>query len=52
LSDTAKDMRKREVEVVPGPGNSVFSSLPAGYDYDSGYGFVDAAAAVAATPAP
>jgi len=52
LSDTAKDMRKREVEVVPGPGNSVFSSLPAGFDYDSGYGFVDAAAAVSATPAP
>jgi hypothetical protein len=38
------------VLVVPGPGNSVFSSLPAGFDFDSGHGFVDAAAAVAATP--
>jgi hypothetical protein len=40
------------VEVVPGPGNSVFSSLPAGFDFDSGHGFVDAAAAVTATPEP
>ncbi|HEY8152073.1 MAG TPA: S8 family serine peptidase [Vicinamibacteria bacterium] len=52
LSSTAHDMQKREVAVVPGPGNSVFSPLPAGYDFDSGFGFVDAAAAVAATPAP
>jgi subtilase family protein len=51
LSSTAHDMRKREVAVVPGPGDSVFSPLPAGYDFDSGYGFVDAAAALAATPA-
>jgi len=50
LRDTAHDIRKREVQVVPGPGNSVFSSLPAGFDFDSGHGFVDAAAAVAATP--
>jgi hypothetical protein len=50
LSNTAKDMTKREVNVVPGPGNSEFSPLPAGYDFDSGYGFVDAPAAVAATP--
>ena len=50
LSATAKDMRKREVAVVPGPGNSVFSPLPAGFDFDSGHGFVDAAAALAATP--
>jgi subtilase family protein len=50
LSDTAQDMRKREVEVIPGPGNSVFSPLPAGYDFDSGHGFVDAVAALAATP--
>jgi subtilisin family serine protease len=50
LSTTSKDIVKREVEVVPGPGDSVFSPLPAGYDYDSGYGFVDAAAAVTATP--
>jgi hypothetical protein len=52
LSDTAEDMTKREVAVVPGPGNSVFSGLPAGYDFDSGHGFVDAGAAVAATPQP
>jgi hypothetical protein len=52
LSSTAHDMRKREVAVVPGPGDSVFSPLPAGYDFDSGFGFVDAAAAVAATPKP
>ncbi len=50
LSGTAHDMTKREVEVVPGAGNSVFSPLPAGYDFDSGHGFVDAAAALAATP--
>jgi len=50
LGNTAQDMTKREVLVVPGPGNSVFSPLPAGYDFDSGHGFVDAAAAVAATP--
>jgi hypothetical protein len=34
------------------PGNSVISSLRAGCDFDSGHGFVDASAAVAATPAP
>jgi subtilisin family serine protease len=52
LSDTAEDMTKREVAVVPGPGDSVFSALPVGFDYDSGHGFVDAAAAVGATPEP
>jgi hypothetical protein len=52
LSETAEDMTKREVEIVPGPGNSVFSPLPPGYDFDSGEGFVDAAAAVTATPSP
>jgi hypothetical protein len=52
LGSTAHDMTKREVQVVPGPGNSIFSPLAAGYDFDSGFGFVDAAAAVAATPAP
>lgn len=50
LSDTAQDIRKREVEDVPGPGNSTFSPLPRGYDFDSGHGFVDAAAAVWMTP--
>lgn len=50
LSNTAQDMTKREVAVVPGPGDSEFSPLPAGYDFDSGYGFVDAPAALAATP--
>jgi len=49
---TAEDMTKREVLVVPGPGNSIFSPLPAGFDFDSGEGFVDAAAAVSATPNP
>lgn len=52
LIDTAEDITKREVAVVPGPGDSIFSALPAGFDFDSGHGFVDAAAAVAATPAP
>ena len=52
LSDTAEDMTKREVAVVPGPGNSVFSVLPAGYDFDSGHGFVNAVAAVGVTPQP
>jgi hypothetical protein len=52
LRSTAEDMTKREVEVIPGPGNSVFSPLPPGFDFDSGEGFVDAAAAVTATPSP
>jgi hypothetical protein len=52
LSTTAHDMTKREVEVIPGPGNSVFSPIGAGYDFDSGAGFVDAAAALAATTTP
>ena len=52
LSSTAHDMTKREVQVVPGPGNSVFSPLPPGKDFDSGFGFVDAADALAATPLP
>jgi hypothetical protein len=52
LRSTAQDITKREVAVVPGPGNSVFSPLPAGFDFDSGEGFVDAAAAVSATPSP
>jgi subtilisin family serine protease len=52
LRSTAQDMTKREVEVIPGPGNSVFSPLPPGFDFDSGEGFVDAAAAVTATPSP
>ena len=52
LRATAEDITKREVEVIPGPGNSVFSPLPSGFDFDSGEGFVDAAAAVTATPSP
>jgi hypothetical protein len=52
LRSTAEDITKREVLVVPGPGNSLFSPLPAGFDFDSGEGFVDAAAAVTATPNP
>jgi hypothetical protein len=52
LRDTAEDITKREVEVIPGPGNSVFSALPPGFDFDSGEGFVDAAAAVGATTSP
>jgi hypothetical protein len=52
LRTTAEDITKREVEIVPGPGNSVFSPLPSGFDFDSGQGFVDAAAAVTATPTP
>jgi hypothetical protein len=50
LVSTAKDIIKREVSVVPGPGESVFSPLAAGPDSDSGAGFVDAAAALAAVP--
>jgi hypothetical protein len=52
LRSTAEDITKREVAVVPGPGNSVFSPLPPGFDFDSGEGFVDADAAVTATPSP
>jgi Subtilase family len=50
LTATARDMTKREVAVVPGPGNSQFSPIAPGFDYDSGAGFVDAGAAVAAVP--
>jgi len=52
LGNTAEDMRKREVEVQPGPGNSIFSTFtsPLGFDFDSGFGFVNAAAALAAVP--
>ena len=52
LTSTAKDMVKREVTVVPGPGDSVFSAIAAGPDSDAGAGFVDAVAALAAVPAP
>ena len=50
LADTATDMMKREVAVVPGPGDSKFSPIDAGTDSDSGAGFVDAVKAVAAVP--
>jgi hypothetical protein len=50
LMSTAKDMTKREVEVIPGPRESVFSSIGAGFDFDAGAGFVDAVAALAAVP--
>jgi hypothetical protein len=50
LTSTAKDMTKREVAVVPGPGDSVFSPIAAGYDHDSGAGFIDAVRALAAVP--
>ena len=50
LTATAQDMVKREVAIVPGPGDSQFSPLPAGPDFDSGAGFVDAVAALAAVP--
>jgi hypothetical protein len=50
LASTAKDMTRREVAVVPGPGNSQFSPIDAGYDFDAGAGFVDAVAANAAVP--
>jgi hypothetical protein len=43
-------MTKREVVVVPGPGESIFSAIGAGYDFDAGAGFVDAVAALAAVP--
>jgi subtilisin family serine protease len=52
LSNTAQDIRKRELLNVPGPGDSTYSPLPAGFDFDSGHGFVDAEAAMTATPAP
>ena len=50
LASTAKDMTRREVAVVPGPGDSVFSPIGSGYDFDAGAGFVDAVAALAAVP--
>ena len=50
LMSTSKDMTRREVEVKPGPGDSVFSPIGAGYDFDAGAGFVNAVAALAAVP--
>lgn len=50
LTSTARDMTRREVVVVPGPGDSQFSTIGDGYDSDAGAGFVDAVAAVAAVP--
>ena len=50
LAATAQDMTKREVAIVPGPGNSQFSPILAGPDFHLGAGFVDAVAAVAAVP--
>jgi subtilisin family serine protease len=52
LSSSSEDMLKREVEIIPGPGDSVFSPLPAGYDFDSGHGFVNAMTALVSTPLP
>jgi hypothetical protein len=51
LTSTAKDITRREVTVVPGPGDSLFSAIGEGYDFDAGAGFVDAVEAVAAVPA-
>jgi hypothetical protein len=50
LTLSSKDMTKREVVVVPGPGESIFSAIASGYDFDAGAGFVDAVSALAAVP--
>lgn len=51
LRESAVDMRLRELSVIPVRlGPSTFSPLPVGYDFDSGYGLVDAARAVQLTP--
>ena len=44
-SSTARHTTKREVTVVPGPGESVFSAIAPGIDFDAGAGFVDAVVA-------
>jgi hypothetical protein len=55
LADTAKDMSNRyfTVSTAAGPAALLepFDIVGGGFDYDSGYGFVDAAAALAAVEA-
>lgn len=57
LRDTAEDMSKRftNVATASGPAAIVFEVEdpdPAGFDYDTGWGFVDAEAALGAVAAP
>jgi hypothetical protein len=53
MKNASADMTKREVEVKPAAGeNSVFSPIDAGFDFDSGWGFLDGKAALQLTPNP
>ena len=52
MKTSSADMTKREVAVDPGPANSTFSPIGPGFDFDSGWGFLDAAQAIASVPNP
>lgn len=53
MKTSSADMTKREVAVRPAAGvDSVFTPIDAGYDFDSGWGFLDAAEAIASVPNP
>lgn len=53
MKTSSADMTKREVAVNPAPGvNSTFSPIGTGYDFDSGWGFLDGAQAIASVPNP
>jgi subtilisin family serine protease len=52
MKTSSADMTKREVAVDPGPANSTFSPIDAGFDFDSGWGFLDGAQAIASVPNP
>jgi subtilisin family serine protease len=53
MKNASADMTKREVEVKPAANEeSIFSPIDAGFDFDSGWGFLDGAAAIASVPNP
>src|SRR5262249_27387057 len=53
MKNASADMTKREVEILPAAGvDSVYSPIDPGYDFDSGFGFLDAAQALTLTPNP
>jgi hypothetical protein len=52
MKNASADMTKREVAVDPSAANSTFSPIDTGYDFDSGWGFLDGAQAIASVPNP
>jgi subtilisin family serine protease len=53
MKNASADMTKREVEIRPAAGvDSIFSPIDPGFDFDSGFGFLDGAQALTLTPNP